>query len=512
MSSANIHNHTNDKTPLSDLPLCLDHIPLFQRSDILLGKFLGRGRNSQVHAVDRIVTQKDEDSTGEDEGNKYVLKHLQHQLFENGHRTKHRREATNALADLVLEAMYLSKLRGHPNIISLCGLTAGGTSVLQRKNAKADEYFILLERLDLTLDQRIWTWRQQLQDETTTTSSCGEEESSSSTISTSSSINTVEWVVTKIRYAKQIANALSYLHDHQVLYRDLKPENLGLLQNAKDNNSTQQVEEYTIKLFDFGLARELDEPCENTTRVYSLSAAGTRRYMAPEIFNRPGKYNYKADTYSFSMVLFELLAMQKPYADFNVTSHEELVCRLGGRPRLTDIHWPHDSTTTTNTTNNDFADSMDAASRHLAHECESLLQQTWKQDMHERLSMRQDCQRLEAIIQKTQDDLRHIQQQQQQQRHEQEQLRLQKQQRTGLQQHFLAQQTQTTTLLASSSHQVQEQPLPPPTFLKTKTSTSEMTVATDPMAGSDSELEDDVFQRMSNGSTISGMSSSGSRR
>ena len=154
----------------------------------------------------------------------------------------------------------------------------------------------------------------------------------------------------------------------------LQPENLGL---DKDD---------TIKLFDFGLARELADPPE-TNRVYTLSASGTRRYMAVEIFIT-GKYNYKADVYSWAMVFYEMLAMLKPFADFTVQNHKELVCRLGGRPRLDEIDWPDDD--------GDDKESMDT----LPEDIEALLHQAWNQDPDERLSMAEVCERLQMALDK----------------------------------------------------------------------------------------------------------------
>ena len=215
------HSQSTVSTTLADLPFTLD-IPLLRRRDLEVGPLLGKGRYSQVHSITSIRFpsstttssatngeyrdhRNDAGTSDNDDTNqtaeqqrqeqqpcrRYVMKHLQNKLFENRTHRRFAKDLTNALADLVLEAMYLSKLR-HPNIITLRGLTLGGTSVLKRKGAVADDYFLILDQLDQTLDRRIHqTWKQK-------------------------NDNTVELVLTKTRYALQIADALSYLHDHQV--------------------------------------------------------------------------------------------------------------------------------------------------------------------------------------------------------------------------------------------------------------------------------------------------------
>ncbi|KAL9667888.1 hypothetical protein QQ045_002257 [Rhodiola kirilowii] len=86
-------------------------------------------------------------------------------------------------------------------------------------------------------------------------------------------------------------------HSHGIIHRDLKPENLLLYADQK-----------TIKLADFGLARE-----ETLTEMMTAET-GTHRWMEPELYStvtlRQGEkkhYNNKVDAYSFAIVLWELL-------------------------------------------------------------------------------------------------------------------------------------------------------------------------------------------------------------
>merc|ERR1712176_537801 len=109
--------------------------------------------------------------------------------------------------------------------------------------------------------------------------------------------------VLKTNYAFQLARALAYIHEHRIIYRDLKPQNIGLLG-------------HTVKLFDFGLSRALPEP-ESVSSIarenecFLMSFAGTTKYMAPEMFTTR-RYNLKADVYSWSLVFYEMLTLVNP--------------------------------------------------------------------------------------------------------------------------------------------------------------------------------------------------------
>lgn len=64
------------------------------------------------------------------------------------------------------------------------------------------------------------------------------------------------------------------------------------------------------KITDFGLARQAGQAGEAMTGM-----AGTFHWMAPEILeNQP--YTFKADVYSYGIVLWEILAREPPFADY----------------------------------------------------------------------------------------------------------------------------------------------------------------------------------------------------
>ncbi|KAJ7959313.1 Receptor-like kinase [Quillaja saponaria] len=97
-----------------------------------------------------------------------------------------------------------------------------------------------------------------------------------------------------------IAKGIEYLHhgcDQRILHFDIKPHNVLLDYNL------------TPKICDFGLAKL----CSKDLSVVSMTAArGTIGYIAPEVFSRNfGQVSYKADVYSFGMLLLEMIGGRK---------------------------------------------------------------------------------------------------------------------------------------------------------------------------------------------------------
>jgi serine/threonine protein kinase len=79
-----------------------------------------------------------------------------------------------------------------------------------------------------------------------------------------------ELLETRIVFAYDLSAAINYLHQRKILYRDIKPENIGF--DVRDD----------IKLFDFGLAKELKDDMQKENGLYHLTAdTGSPRYMAP---------------------------------------------------------------------------------------------------------------------------------------------------------------------------------------------------------------------------------------
>jgi hypothetical protein len=97
-------------------------------------------------------------------------------------------------------------------------------------------------------------------------------------------------------YTAELLLALEHLHAHDIVYRDMKPENV-LLDSAGH-----------VKLADFGLAK--DGVKESTTGASSL--CGTPEYLAPEILARLG-HGKAVDWWGLGMLLYEMLTGLPPW-------------------------------------------------------------------------------------------------------------------------------------------------------------------------------------------------------
>ncbi|MCC7012594.1 MAG: protein kinase [Planctomycetes bacterium] len=99
----------------------------------------------------------------------------------------------------------------------------------------------------------------------------------------------------------QACDALQHAHEHRVIHRDVKPENL--LVDAAGR----------VRVIDFGIARALTGEGLASSRTRTGQLLGTPAYMSPEQLGaRHDELDTRADVYSLGVVLFELLAGRLP--------------------------------------------------------------------------------------------------------------------------------------------------------------------------------------------------------
>ena len=300
-------------------------LPKFIPSEVFVGDLLGKGGYASVYEIKSFCLCNDDESNDEDQRKSrnylkarvdshhddnnrrnfcYAIKFLRKDVMDN------KQLYQLAAADIALEAKLLCSLF-HPNIIQLRGFC----------NDKLEgnyHHSLILDRLYETLDQRIVKWKQQEMNNHKNNKNNKGLQWNLFSVDDDDDIPSY-----KLNILFDITSALQYIHEMNIVYRDIKPTNFGF------------DAEGTIKLFDFGLAKDLSssEKLKDGTYYNLTRAIGSQRYMAPEVY-KGEPYNTTADIYSFSIMLWEILTMKKPYQGFNNEQHAKLVFYGTYRPDI----------------------------------------------------------------------------------------------------------------------------------------------------------------------------------
>jgi len=357
-------------------------IQSIHRNNVQARALLGKGSFSAVYEVKNITMEDQETQSSKSEDTsicalegRFAIKHLRPDLVQSP-KTFHA-----AAADLILEAKYLAAF-DHPGIVKLHAVAHGGISAYETTGGLYDGFFLVTERLDGTLKERIQEWQVIEQLET-------EEDVFWEYLSPAQDDFQDDAIVgpplgerlllEKLDIAHQLASALEYMHAHRLINRDIKPANIGL---TADNR---------VKLFDFGFCRELpspvgvegdcgelqegqDEEEGDSDALYYMSGKGSLMYLAPEVLDpERGCYNQKVDCYSFAMVLYELLTLHKPFHISGMEEFRELLCSYKARPPLEYSGVPS--------------------------QLQDLLQHAWDDNVKERWTMHKISERLQEISQ-----------------------------------------------------------------------------------------------------------------
>lgn len=433
-----------DSTSIANTNSNSNNTKVISHSEIELGCLLGKGAFSSVYAIDSILTDRtsnnDDTNDNEDEDsntNGLVVKFLRTKLYEN-----HGLFAASA-ADLIKEGNILSTL-SHTNVIRLHAVSSknGMDAYLHGFH---DAYFLVLERLECTLNDRISQWQDRHKElyladqldghydhkaqfvvECSSLNIHGngngrspkrssknngnwknklnvhvlrplasrrssrnggsaledsERTSVSPTCSCDGSTGDHEYgdeheldgnynktilrksqlLEERVNVTLQLADALAYLHEHKILHRDLKPDNIGfdaegvlkvfdfdiarVVPNSvhydndnDDDNESSHAEDSTIfessymNIESSSSAFRANEKSEDEL-FHMTKKVGSPRYMSPECARRE-PYNLKADVYSYALLTHQILTLQKPYDDIADEDFDDLVFYKGVRPHI----------------------------------------------------------------------------------------------------------------------------------------------------------------------------------
>jgi serine/threonine protein kinase/tetratricopeptide (TPR) repeat protein len=106
-------------------------------------------------------------------------------------------------------------------------------------------------------------------------------------------------LATKVGYVVQACRALDHAHRHGVIHRDVKPANIVVTRDG------------VVKVVDFGIARLAD-----ASKTQTGTLVGTLAYLSPERI-RGEQADARCDIWAMGVVLYELLAYQRPWAGEN---------------------------------------------------------------------------------------------------------------------------------------------------------------------------------------------------
>ena len=223
-----------------------------------------------------------------------------------------------AAADMASEAKLLSAL-SHPNIIHIRGIMG----YIERPG----NYGIIMDKLRSTLKDQIHEWAKITLDENISKAAPEKHillENTPHWVKKDKKkrlFRQTEFFVERMEAVLDVSEALKYLHEKRIIFRDLKPENVGL---TSDN----------YVLFDFGLSRELKENDRVGSALDQYRATGltgSRLFMAPEVATKK-PYGFSADVFSFAIMFWEVVSLKEVFPTITMYKHYKQVILKGKRP------------------------------------------------------------------------------------------------------------------------------------------------------------------------------------
>ena len=276
-------------------------------TDVELGKLLGEGTFASVYAVSAIIgepksgegCERLEESKTEKSSTELDARNSSRNGPSRSGSSRgllvlkfcRKTQAVNLAGEcLIKEAAVLSGLPVHPNVIRLLGVSTN----LAGDPAKG---FLLLQRVSLVLDEMLKRWKIR-----SLSSSFSRDESPWNPLYCMGNQKKERMHDQQSRIQQVcvgVARAMAFLHSHGILYRDLKPSNVGLDYDGQ------------ARLFDFGLARTFNQDDDQGRLLTRFT--GSLRYMAPEVDGVEGCYGFSADVYSFAILLWQVITLRTPF-------------------------------------------------------------------------------------------------------------------------------------------------------------------------------------------------------
>ena len=313
-------------------------VPKLDSSEVVLGKWLGSGEFCNVHEVIGIslgstfhladnVTDEEEKEREWMSNNfsrsgqmRYAVKGLKSNASSGS--SSHRMDVMN------MELRLLSMINNqHSNIIKFRAIIS---------NKENGDIMLMLDRLDCMLNTKIYKIWAPMVRRVSKRSNIIIKSIMIVMLKNSLRIRR-DLILDRLTVALDLARALKFLHKQRIIYRDLKPHNIGF--DVRGD----------LKLFDFGLSRVLptetvlvdndsdDQKTNDTYEFYKMTGGtGTLRYMAPEVVLRQ-PYGPSADVFSYGILLWEIMSCKLPFPHMSLNYHHQNIVLKGVRPQLTDF-------------------------------------------------------------------------------------------------------------------------------------------------------------------------------
>lgn len=316
-SSLNLSHHTVDGDEI------YSRVPIFKAEEVLEGNQVGRCKANSLCILQSIRLDKGwvPPAVNNSHLRSDSMRNNQRMLRENAaemfsfkdiaarYTVKRPRSGLDqrrkelAAIQLTYEAKLLMSL-SHDNIMTVSGISegilAGGVTNndTPRTESKNYCYFTITKSIDDNLYIRLMkTWPR--------------------------ATRGPQFLSDRIHIATCLASAISYLHSHNIVYFDLKPENVGFDNNGK------------LKLHSFGAAYQLkgSEVPNDTSAFTSTPFVGTHPYVAPEVAMKQ-KSGLRSDVYGFSILLWEIMALKEPFEGLMIHEYTRKVIQEQKRPKL----------------------------------------------------------------------------------------------------------------------------------------------------------------------------------